>query len=172
MSEHEIALKSILLEIKQHDKDYEKRTHLVYQALAVASKCGYNCGIRVDPDEGVEWPVIAIELPNGGVSWHCKATDLRFEGYGNEIKYQRIDEYLVPQKTLAVEKYAKQIGQEIEVQTEVHCLETCPPQIFANTSVSLDSITVSQGFRTTNTETIKNGVYAKLYDELVEQGKI
>ena len=80
---------------KPENIDYEKRTTLVYEALSLASRLGYQCGIRKLKDsEDTGWPVVVIKLPTGEVSWHCKATDLEYDGYNTCEKYNRIRKFV------------------------------------------------------------------------------
>jgi hypothetical protein len=87
-------LEYLLLQIRDNETNYGPRTMLVYEALAVAVKLGYPCGIRkLKKEEDTGWPVVVIELPTGEVSWHCEATSLEFDGYDTEEKYRRIQDY-------------------------------------------------------------------------------
>ena len=167
------SLKSILLKIKEADQEYEKRTQLVYQALALAAQIGYKCGIRYDSDEenAGQWPVVAIQLPTGEVSWHCKATDLAFDGYATKTKFERIKTFLVPPKTSAVEQYADQIGQTVDEEVSQTCLETCPPRCYGNVKLTLDGISATASFGNSGSSGAKCEAYASLYDALVAAEK-
>ncbi len=94
-------LAALLAIIKENDRNYEKRTLLVYQALGEAAALGYRCGIRYDREmnkKSKQWPVVVIELPlqheiTAEVAWHCAATKLIYDGHSDEEKYKRIEQY-------------------------------------------------------------------------------
>ena len=86
-------LAAALLKVQQHEEDYKERTVLVYEALALAARTGLACGIRFDPVEGPEWPVVVIQLPQGEVAWHCAAYPGAYDGYTTAQKYERIEAY-------------------------------------------------------------------------------
>jgi len=77
--------------------DYDRRTTLVYEALAVASRLGMPCGIRFDGTDagGQQWPVISLTLPTGQVAWHCMATDQVYDGHTDAIKTERIEKLIL-----------------------------------------------------------------------------
>lgn len=83
-------LDSLLLEIEQHDTDYDRRYTLVLQAVSVANQLGYPAGFRIDPQEP-EWPCAFITLPGvGQISWHCPQFPESWDGHTTAEKYQRI----------------------------------------------------------------------------------
>lgn len=45
---------------EERDRLYAERTTNVYRALALASQLGYECGIRLDPEEP-DWPVVVAQ---------------------------------------------------------------------------------------------------------------
>jgi hypothetical protein len=93
MATDERALSHLFVQIEQNEINYALRERLVYQALGLAGKLGYTCGIRVDPAD-VKWPIVCIDLPSlGEVSWHCPARDVVFSGYTTEQKYARTRMY-------------------------------------------------------------------------------
>lgn len=58
------------------DEAHQDRNML---ALAFAKVCidsGYVVGIKEDPEENDNWPVLFIELPTGQVSWHIPRNEL------------------------------------------------------------------------------------------------
>lgn len=81
-----------LIQDAESRKDYDERTKLVYSLLYRASTVGWNCGIKIDPEEP-DWPVIYIDLPTGQVSWHVKAYDGEWDGHDNEEKAKRIAQF-------------------------------------------------------------------------------
>lgn len=87
-----VTMASLLEQIKEANVNYEVRNPLTFQALAVASSLGYECGIRVDGSEP-EWPVIYIELPTGQASWHVPQHTRSWDGHSVEEKFNRIDAY-------------------------------------------------------------------------------
>jgi len=94
-SSHE-ALAHALRAIEANDMNYDIRTVLVYEALALASQLGYPAGIRYDPTQETPsaWPVVCIDLPAvGEVAWHMAAYDKPYTGYTTEDKYQRVAAY-------------------------------------------------------------------------------
>lgn len=92
-SSQRAVLKAVLLSIKEHDTEYHVRYGLVLMAMGMAADLGMPVGIRFDPDEGPEWPVVYIELPTGQVSWHMPQHPVPWDGHDTEEKYRRIREY-------------------------------------------------------------------------------
>jgi hypothetical protein len=94
----EAILKSTLADIEHDDKqdppDYRKRYYHVFEAVEAALRLGLPCGIRIDPEEGAEWPVVYIELPTGQVSWHMPEHPIPYDGHTTEQKYARIKAYI------------------------------------------------------------------------------
>ena len=70
--EVDYELADLLRLIEVNETNYGAREALVYQALALAKRAGYTCGIRFDttPDEkdkdAAPWPVVCIMLPEHG----------------------------------------------------------------------------------------------------------
>jgi hypothetical protein len=84
-----------LLEITYHDSkaQYDNRNLLVYEAIALAQRIGYDAGIRLDPKEP-EWPVAFIELPTGQISYHVPQHILPWNNHTVEEKELFILEYI------------------------------------------------------------------------------
>lgn len=89
------VLAGVLTEIEKHETDYALRETLVYEALSLASRMGYKCGVRTDKTETNPWPVVVILLPDvGEVSWHCPPYDAStYTGYDTAEKYKRTRAY-------------------------------------------------------------------------------
>lgn len=68
---------------------YAIRNRLVWGALAIATRGGYDCGVALDPDEP-DWPVVYIELPTGQVSWHLPCWNGEWDGHNGATKAERI----------------------------------------------------------------------------------
>lgn len=81
-----------LRDIEDADTDYAKRYGLVLGALALAHKLGIPAGIRIDENQP-EWPVVHIELPTGGVTWHMPQHPTAWDGHDTEEKYRRCRAY-------------------------------------------------------------------------------
>jgi hypothetical protein len=76
--------------IMREDRNYEIRNMQVLRALYLATLCGYDAGVRIDPAEP-EWPVAYIELPNvGQVSWHIPQHPYVWDGHSTPEKFERI----------------------------------------------------------------------------------
>lgn len=88
-----LELAEVLSEIKKNDNNYDVRYNLVFEALHLALKKGYNAGVRIDSLEP-EWPVVYIELPTGQVSWHIPQHNQQWDGHSTEDKYRRIDHFV------------------------------------------------------------------------------
>ena len=82
-------LQSVLLDAAKHDTDYEARYLDVLRAVAIAQRCGFAAGFRIDPQEP-EWPVAYIELPTGQVSWHLPQHPVPWDGHTTDEKFDRI----------------------------------------------------------------------------------
>lgn len=80
----------VLLAIKEADTD--ARYGLILKALALANMCGYEAGIRIDPQEP-EWPVVFIELPTGQVGWTIPQHSHKWDGHTTDDKWRRIEEF-------------------------------------------------------------------------------
>lgn len=87
------TLALVLHEIEAHDTDYPKRYQLVFLALNLALSAGYAAGVRIDPAEP-EWPVVHIELPTGGVTWHMPQHPTPWDGHDTPEKYRRCHEFV------------------------------------------------------------------------------
>jgi hypothetical protein len=96
MQAQQQELKKLLGEIVLHDCNYELREILVLRALALARELGQPGGIRLDPEEP-EWPVVTFTLPGTGeqVSWHMRATEVKYDGHTTEEKFLRIGRYVL-----------------------------------------------------------------------------
>ena len=82
------------------DEMYRLRTSLVYQALGIAAKLKYECGIAVDKEEkdGGDWPIVRIVLPGDNqISWHNAATTIKYDGHETKECYKRIEAYIKAQ---------------------------------------------------------------------------
>jgi hypothetical protein len=90
-------LQHLLRVIVENDSEYVSRNRLIYEALYVATKCGYEVGFRIDPQE-TEWPVAFIQLPTGQVSWHLPQFSHPWDGHSTEEKFRRIREFRAPFK--------------------------------------------------------------------------
>lgn len=88
-----IDFKHCLEQIRLNDTNYVERYQLVYEAIELALKLGYEAGIRLDPKEP-KWPVAYIELPTGQVSWHMPEHTKPYDGHSTEEKYQRIEQFI------------------------------------------------------------------------------
>lgn len=94
MSEAEARDYKRLLELTiVNDTNYAYRERLVYHLLHYAGLAGFECGIRIDPNEP-EWPVVYIELPTGQVSWHMPQHEKEFDGHSTEEKFERIKRFI------------------------------------------------------------------------------
>lgn len=83
-------LAGVLDAIEQHDTVYPQRYKLVLRALSLAADAGLIAGIKLDPNEGPDWPVAYIDLPERGqVSWHLPAYPHDFDGHTTAEKYDR-----------------------------------------------------------------------------------
>lgn len=84
-----------LLQIQHQDQksQYNNRNLFVYEAVALAIRCGYMAGIRLDPKEP-EWPVAFIELPTGQISWHLPQHGKPWDGHTTEQKRLAILEFV------------------------------------------------------------------------------
>jgi hypothetical protein len=82
MYEKVIELNSILVEIEANYTNYDIRYILILKALILAKQLGYKSGFRFDATEPL-WPVIAIMLPVGEISWHMPPCDLVFDKEDN-----------------------------------------------------------------------------------------
>ncbi len=91
----EVGFGGLLTEIEANETNYEKREALVYEALFVAKKFKYKCGIRFDNTDNPPWPVVCIELPCGfgEVSWHCPPYTTPFTEYDTKEKYARCQRF-------------------------------------------------------------------------------
>ena len=79
------------------DRTYAHRYKLVFQAMGVATKLGYEVGVRVDPQDP-EWPVCCIMLPEvGEVSWHMPSHKVAFSGYDGAEKSARVKRFIEKQ---------------------------------------------------------------------------
>lgn len=99
MDEHEDLarrLAHILHRIELHDQDYTTRFYLLLDAVAVAHRCGYDAGFRIDPKEP-EWPVVFISLPTGQASWHIPQYPKEWDGHSTEDKYTRVHQFMSQQ---------------------------------------------------------------------------
>jgi len=98
--DNESELKYVLKNIENNETNYEIREILIAQAMYLAKKIGYKAGIRFgtltdENDNGNDWPVWCIELPNiGEISWHCPSFKGVYDGYTTNEKYDRIHKYL------------------------------------------------------------------------------
>jgi hypothetical protein len=90
-----VSLANKLLEITYHDAEsqYDNRNLMVYEAIALAQRCGYKAGIRFDPKEP-EWPVAFIELPTGQISYHLPQHVKEWDNHSSEEKRLSILEYV------------------------------------------------------------------------------
>lgn len=68
---------------------YEKRYHLLLEAIGRASVENIPVGFRIDPNEP-EWPVVYFELPTGQVSWHMPQHGREWDGHDTLEKWLRI----------------------------------------------------------------------------------
>jgi hypothetical protein len=59
---------------------YEERAACVAAMVAAAESKGWRCCWWIDPEQGLDWPVVCIELPTGQVTWHFSKRD--FEAHG------------------------------------------------------------------------------------------
>lgn len=91
-------LRNLLAEISANDENYAVRNTLVFEAVAVAARCGLAAGFRIDPNEPA-WPVAFIELPTGQVSWHTPEHSTPWDGHTTEEKYQRVQAWIDAQPT-------------------------------------------------------------------------
>ena len=90
---HKLAQK--LLEVHYHDLKgyYNNRNLFTYEAIALALRCGYEAGIRIDPNEP-EWPVAFIELPSGQISYHLEQHPNPWDEHATEQKRLRILQFI------------------------------------------------------------------------------
>jgi hypothetical protein len=91
MTDYKDKLVSALLEIQYADQmtRYERRNWFTYEAIALALRCGYKAGIRIDPQEP-EWPVAFIELPTGQITYHLEQHGQPWDNHTTEEKQLRI----------------------------------------------------------------------------------
>ncbi len=85
-----------LAKIHQFDlaKDYIRREKWIWVLAFYCGKFEVPLGIRFDPVEGPEWPVIFFELPTGQVSWHMAQHPIPWDNHTTEEKYRRIEEFV------------------------------------------------------------------------------
>ena len=76
----------------EKEKNYDDRNEDIYQALSVAARLRYPCGVRIDPTQP-EWPVVYIELPDGQISWHLPQHTREWDKHNTEEKYRRCHDY-------------------------------------------------------------------------------
>lgn len=97
-----IQLARKLIEVKYQDGlasetgnevHYSNRTLFVYEAMALARRCGLSAGIRIDPAEP-EWPVAFIELPTGQISYHLEQHGSAWDNHTTYEKNLRILEWI------------------------------------------------------------------------------
>lgn len=88
-----IALSLIQQIERQPQPDYEARYNIVMDAMLAARRCGWQAGIRIDPEEP-EWPVIYIELPTGQITWHIPQHPIPWDKHTTEEKHARIRQLL------------------------------------------------------------------------------
>ena len=81
-------LAQALRDIEANETNYDRRYFFVVQAAYYALQCGYEAGIRFDPEQPA-WPVVTIELPTGQVSWHMPEHFFGWDGHSTEEKYAR-----------------------------------------------------------------------------------
>jgi len=73
---------------------YAHRNALIWQALAIAARGGYDAGVAIDPSEPA-WPVVYIVLPRvGQVSWHLPAWRGEWDGHNGSTKSARIRDFI------------------------------------------------------------------------------
>lgn len=83
---------------------YEERAACVAALVCVAEERGWRVETWTDPEEP-DWPVVAIELPSGQVTWHFERADFdahglgrlpqvepRWDGHSTDMKYRRLAE--------------------------------------------------------------------------------
>lgn len=97
-----IQLARKLIEVKYQDGlaaetgnevHYDNRTMLMYEAMALAKRCGLSAGVRIDPEEP-EWPVAFIELPTGQISYHLEQHKSAWDNHTTDEKNLRILEWI------------------------------------------------------------------------------
>lgn len=95
MTNSEKLLAKKLIEVQYHDQKeyYANRNLFTYEAIALALRCGYKAGIRIDPAEP-EWPVAFIELPSGQISYHLEQHPTAWDNHTTEQKRLRILEFI------------------------------------------------------------------------------
>ena len=94
MSDRRKKLGFVLGDIVYHDKNYDKRDKLVFEAMNRSKNLNYDCGIRIDLDCSEYETVFWIELPDfGEVAWHMRTSKKPYIHYNNEEKFERIKKY-------------------------------------------------------------------------------
>jgi len=87
----EINLAKLFYEIEINDTNYDKRYHLVFEAMSIAGKLGYPTGQR---QEDEEWYILYIHLSeHGQISWHMPSNKIKWDGHTTDEKYKRCREF-------------------------------------------------------------------------------
>lgn len=85
------------------DDAYFDRNQAVLALAKLAGQLGYTVGLRSDPDEPDNWPVLMIDLPTGQVGWHLPLHEIvgewpeydkEWDGHSLEEKRERIRRFL------------------------------------------------------------------------------
>lgn len=88
------------------DDLYRERAACVGALIKAAESKGWVCCWWIDPEEGLDWPIVCIELPTGQVTWHLAKMDFdqlglerlekvdarRWDGHPTSEKYRRLRE--------------------------------------------------------------------------------
>lgn len=77
---------------------YRERNAMVVAFADLARRRGWSVG-RIEDDEALDWPILAVETPEGQVSWHLPKAEFpnwtglvatRWDGHTTEEKYERL----------------------------------------------------------------------------------